>query len=341
MVKDDIYNKTSARLSSYRLFSNTTIATISSLAKQQASYSSYKDFFKAVGITNYKIYKKRGLGGVPVLDIPSKTRQTMGVMVMHLPMGNSLDPNQMYQIATIAASNPKYRIVAFGNPSGKPFSFKEQNLTLKKRFDISFTRNKKSLVEIELDYLHSQSIEEVHLLGYSYGAMKALLMASYLPPNTVRSFVLVEPVAHPRNLIQLIHDFVSTFKPMGEYVNRTGIQGYFDARQDAGKLVSYNAGLTRPINIAIGFLLARIDFVRLLEEVLNVHPEARATIAWATRSEIGNDAHLKVSMHRLKYDEKKNVSTIRLEDDSHAVANDIHLHGAIVMEAINSASLGP
>jgi pimeloyl-ACP methyl ester carboxylesterase len=329
-----VYESTSKRLAHYKLFSNTTIKLIASFAQKQAQYKNYQNFFKEVGVPKIIVHTTKKGDGVPLIDIPARTKKAAQVLVIHLPMGNPLDANQLYQVATIAATNPTYRVIAFGNPSGKPNYYRQQNLTFLKRFKIAFTKNKHSLVEAELDYLYMQNIEEAHHVGYSYGALKALMESYYSKKNSVKGIILIEPVAHSRGLKQLAEDFQATFKPMGEYVNRTNIPSYFKARVHAEKNgASAAQTLLRPINIAIAILLAHTDFLQLLKNVINQQPRASITVAWGSESELGNDAHLKANLYNLS--SSYQIHAMRLEGDKHALANDIYLYAAIVHEALS------
>ncbi len=331
MKQSEIYKHTADRLKRCNVFSEATIKTVASFADKQSKYTSYKDFFNAMNIPKPTLFTMKKSGGVAVVDILAKNKQK-GTIVLHLPMANPLDENQLYHIATVVGTNPSYRVIAFGNPSGKPYNYREQNLNLWQKFAVAFTNNLRPLVCAELEYIKSQGIEETHHVGYSYGAHKAMIEAYYSNPATVKSLTLIDPVAHTRGFRQLVHDFKNTLQPMGEYVNRTHIQTYFDARKAAADKRHYDHALTRPINIAIGLLLRRVDFITMLEKVFRQQPGMLATVAWGSQSELTNDAHMKVSMHRLKYEEKKNIRAIRIETGKHALANDIHLYAAFILD---------
>ena len=199
---------------------------------------------------------------------------------------------------------------------------------------IACTRHRRSLVAPEIDYLRTHRIVNAHHVGYSYGAHKALIEAGYLGNDEVASLTLVDPVAHPRGLRQLVHDFRSTFAPMGKYVNRTKIPSYFEARRVAAATGHHKRALHRPITIAIGVLLARLDFIPTLKALLIQRPKLDVTMAWGTKSELGNDAHIRTSVHQLAIDAPEHIKGLRLKDDEHALANDIHLYAAIVYTAL-------
>lgn len=332
----DISRITADRLAAYALFSPQTIKTIADCAKTQAELS-YKEWLDKVGMPEVKIFTTKRDRVVPYIDIPAHVKNGRErTLVVHLPMGNSLDPNQLYQVATIAATNPSFRVIAFGNPSGRPFRFRRQRLSIKELFEVAFTKKRRSVIASELEYLEHNAIKNVYHVGYSYGALKALLAVQYAP-ETVKGLILVDPVAHPRYRKQLLENFMATIEPMGRYVDRTSLQGYFDARKEAAETVNFNEGLRRPINIAIGMMLAKADFTELLTNALKRNPQLITTVAWGGKSELGNDAHMGVTLHNLaqKY---PHVSALRLKDDMHAFANDLHLYAAIIFEALRCAS---
>jgi len=329
----DLYELTKTRLEAYRIFSARTIEDIAQGAKKQATYETSYAFFDAVGIVTPQLFVDKDGQGVPVLDIPAAGKEK-GTIVIHLPMANPLDANQLYHIATVKATNPAYRIIAFGNPSGEPFFYKEQNLSFWKRFRIGTNREVRPLVAAELEYLEAHVTSDIHHVGYSYGAHKALIESSYVKSHTVKSLILIEPVAHPRGIKQLIEDFQRTFEPMGGYVNRTHLKTYFDARAEAARTKHHKNALKRPINIAIGFMMSRLDFIPLVKKIVSQQPQLKVTIAWGGKSELGNDAHVGTSLHQLSHDNPGRIYPLQLKDDTHAFANDIHLYAAIIHEAL-------
>lgn len=333
MPANSLYKDTAKRLREYGVFSDETIKIVASFAEKQAEYKDYRAFFEAARIPTPDLYVNERGEGVVVVDIAA-TKPEQGVLVVHLPMANPLDANQLYQVAAVVTTNPAYRVIAFGNPSGAPFAYKQQNLTLWKRFGIGSLRNLQPLVSAELEYLEARDIKNAHHVGYSYGAHKALIEVSYAKSGSVESLALIDPVAHPRGLKQLVENFKSTFQPMGEYVNRTKLQTYFDARNEAAKTKHHDKALRRQINIAIGFMMARFDMMPFLEKLLEKQPKLKVIVAWGGKSELGNNAHLSTRLHRLKYEIKADVHPMRLEDDAHAFANDVCLYAAIIAESL-------
>lgn len=333
-MSSDVYQATKKRLAAYSLFSDKTIEHVARFAGEQFHYEKYQDFLNAANVPEVQLFSSQKNGDVPYVDIPAKTKKPAGTIVIHLPMGNPLDPNQLYQVGTIAAVNNKYRVIAFGNPSGKSYKHPRQSLSFSKRFKIAFTNNRSDLVAAELEYLELQKLSSVHHVGYSYGALKALIATQYSTQPVV-SYTALDPVAHTRGLRRLVRDFKASFPALDVYVNRTQIPSFLDARRAAGSTGHYNSGLARTISIAIGLMLARTDFIQLLKSVLEQKPLLFTTVAWGAKSELGDDAYMTSSVDALKSEYPK-VNSMRLTDDKHAFANDIHLHAALVFEVLAS-----
>ena len=330
----EIAEKTKARLQSYGLFSAQTINAVAKLTQHQASFATYQDFFTAMGVPlKPTLFVNKQGRGVYVVDIAPRKKQK-GTLVSFLPMGNSLDQNQLYQTAALASAFPEYRIIAFGNPSAKPFAHRTERLSLGDWLRVAFTKNSQPAVSAELAYLQSQNISNAQYIGYSYGALKALLCARYGDIQPQR-LVLLDPVAHARYKKQLLTDFMFTMKPLGEYVNRTGLQTFLDARNDAVSMIDYTKGLARPVNVAIGLMLSRIEVMPFIKNLVEKQPTLRVTLAWGTKSELGNDAHMTAEAHGLSHDVAPGrLQTFRLVGDKHAFANDLALTAAILYESI-------
>lgn len=327
------------RLRGYEAFSSETIKVVGTLAKELASYTTYQELFDVAGIREAILYVTKEGSGVPVLDIPARKKRSAGVLVFHLPMGNPLDPNQLYNIASFARMLPGFRIIAFGNQSGKPYAFKQQNLTFRKRFKIAFTNDRRPLVEAEIDYLTSQKLTNTYHIGYSYGATKALILCEYAPQGLVSGLTCMEPVAHPRSILQLFYDFTRSALPLGKYVDRTELPTYLEARRDTARTKHHVGNLSQPLNFSIGLLLRRFDFIPALEKLVADKPTLQTTTVWGTKSELGNDSYVKSRLHNLAHAFPDRVHRIRLEDAKHAFANDVHLGAAVVYESLKRSGV--
>lgn len=325
---------TRERLKAYFPFSKTTLNAVGKLADKQQSFPSYKTFFASAGLSTAKLHVTKQGRGVSVIDIhPNGAKQTL---VLHLPMGNPLDANQQYQLASLATLLPKTRIVGFGNPSGGAYSFKEQGASFWRLFLIAMGIRPQLLITPELDYLATKNIKDAYQIGYSYGALKALLTSRYAPAGTVKGVVTIELVSHPRNPIRLLKDFQNTFPPLGEYVKASGLRLFQDARNDAVTGHDYHAGMRRAINLAIGIMLSRVNALKLANQVLSVHNKASLVMAWGTASELVDDNRMRRALTRMNDLFAGRVKAVRLPGQKHGFANDVHLHAAIIYEAIRS-----
>lgn len=335
MTQNTLYQTTLKRLQQYGVFSDATAKTVAEVAEQQSKHTTYKTLFTAIGMPGPQLFVTTEGKGASIIDVPAQTPSLTKrpVLVMHLPMANPLDPNQLFQIATVAMANPEYRIIGFGNPSAKPYLYREQNLKFIDRVKIAFGKDKGALVKAELEYLDTQNIESVFHIGYSYGAHKALLATEYARSASVQGVAVIDPVAHPRGLRQLLGDFKRTFNELGNYADRTEQEIYLNAREESSTEGSPNARFYRQINIAIGLMLARLDFIGLVKKVLSSNANIAVAVSWSVKSELGNNAHLSTVLDKLKHDTGR-VVMYPLEDDYHALANDIYLHAALIRESL-------
>lgn len=284
-----------------------------------------------------------------VLDIrPSEEDGT--VMSYHLPMANPLDPNQRYQIATIAAANPHTRIVAVGNPSGGQYT--SGQLTHRQRVAVA-SGDFSPVVEPDRHYLDSIGVEAVDCVGYSYGADKAAQLAS-CGDIAVPHLVTIEPVVGVRSLKELADDFSRTAEALPDYADAPGLQSFADARADAITDREYLRGLGRLSNVAIARGLTYGSFGLRLTKALRTQAPHRiqATLAWGTLSEL---AHIRSSRQLLLASAARQGATtmgllveaglldlhnpvvdMKLALGRHALANDIHLQAAIVTQGVTS-----
>ena len=283
-----------------------------------------------MGIGEVKLHTLENGDGVPVMDIAAKHTPEKGVIVVHTSMETPLDPNQLYQLATIAGTNPEYRVIGFGNPSGDRYYFKAQELSFLKRLRVALFKDMRPIIAPELDYLKQNGISEWYQIGYSYGALKATTESEYMERGSLKGLLLVDPVARPRNLIKLMRDFSKTYGPLGKYVNSTNLETYHKARGDAALNRNHNKALLRPINVTIAVALSRIAVLKRLKRVMTRQPQMKTMVAWGTASEIGDDAYMQKKLDALSAHGR--IERVCLEGLEHAFANDVHLHAAIIKQ---------
>lgn len=331
------YDSTAKRLREYYAFSDETINAVAKFAETQASYKTYQDFFETVGMPEAKIHRIGKKQGAVVIDIIPK-KLAKRAIVMHLPMGNPLDPNQQYQVATIAGLFPDARVIAFGNPSGGKYSHVEHDLTVLQKLGIAAGANVKPLVAAELDYLKTQGIKNAYFAGYSYGALKALVSAKYVEEGMVQGVITVELVSHPRSPLKLVNDFKQTLEPLGSYVQATQLTTFQAARDTSIGGRDYHKSLRRSINLSIGSLISRMNALKLAQQLLRRKPNLQLTMAWGSKSELVDDVRMVQAIDQINVAFPGRVKGIQLYEHKHGLANDVHLHAAIIHEALQKVA---
>lgn len=325
---------TAERLENYNAFSTEVIEEITDFAERQVDFGSYQEFFDYVRAGEPRIIEMDGYKPVSVLDIRPAEHDPEEAILYHLPMGNPLDPNQIYQIATIAGTNPNKRIIATGNPSGPGYGYGLLDLRQRDRvanFDL------RPVIEPVLRYADEQGISRSHQVGYSYGSDKAAEAAVHAD-HEVENIVALEPVLGGRNLARLGLDFASTAKELDRYVKASELPTFEAARKESVGAVGFNLGLLRLSNFAIARALAKGQFDVRLDNALERQNTARATVIWGSESEMAVDGLCTAVCADLTrtYGEHR-VRGIRLLGQKHALANDVHLQAAIVRESLKTA----
>lgn len=326
------------RLAGYYPFSIETREAVSDFADKQARYRTYQDFFDEVGVGQPYVVEQTGYKPVSVLDIRPDEHDPAEALFYHLPMANPLDANQMYQVATIAGTNPGKRVIAAGNPSAPGYG--AGRLTHSQRAAV--TRGDLTpTVDPVLRFADEQGIEFAEHVGYSYGSDKAAEAATRAN-HEVKNIVAIEPVVGARNLLKLGLDFAATAKHLKRYVEANELPSFNEARQDSVGPLAYNLGLLRLTNIAIARALGRGDFdSRVMAAMDQSRQEnAVATIIWGSASELARDGLCKALYSTLEqtYGSRR-VQRIRLEDQTHALANDVHLQAAVVLDALSGLAI--
>lgn len=349
--------QTAERLQAYNTpdgnpFSPEVIDRVAELAGRQASYGEdYGRFLTDAGYAGRRLFTAPNGYPVEVADFRRENEED-GALVYHLPMANPLDPNQLYQISTIAAANPTTRIIAMGNPSGG--EYEPGRFTFTKRRGIQ-RGDFRPLVEPILAYLDEEKVEQTDQVGYSFGADKAAETAA-TGEVAVSRLVTIEPVVGRRKLPQLGRDFKATEDVLADYVDATGLDGFTAARRDSITAMQYAWGLGRLSSIAIARGLARGEFGNRFYRAYTTHPDMDATLAWGSDSELSAfDSSHKLLLMGLYNNEPKaaehdpammlmvaaailqehsRVTDMRFTGERHAMANDVHLQTAIVTQAL-------
>lgn len=322
---------TQERLEAYG-FNPYVVDTVSEFADQISQHATYAETFAAVGLGDVKTVNYDGYMPVSVVDIRPEEHDPKAAMFIHLAMANPLDPNQLYQIAAIAGTNPNTRIIAAGNPSGPGYN--TGRLTHSQRKAVAHG-DLRPVVDPMVKYAEENGIEWANQVGYSFGADRAMTAATS-DAYQVDKAVAIEPASvKGRNLLKLGLSFGATAKHLDHYVKASETPAFEAAREESVGAMAYNLGLARLSNIAIARCLSIRGFEQRTDDALEVHPTMEATIAWGTESELAVHGLMKPIVHRLQRSHGHRVNPVVIEGGKHALANDIHLQAAIVLNGVS------
>ena len=316
---------TQERLAGYSSdFSPEVIDAVSESADRQRQHSTYIEFLQSVGISESR---QR-----PLVDIKPNDFDEKLALVMHLPMANPLDANQLYSIATVAEHYPNRRIIANANPSGIGYGYNTLNKCQRTAVAQGDFR---PAVEGLVRYLDKEGIEKIDQVGESYGSELVAATRGF-GAFDIGSMVMIEPASvKKRSVIELASDFKSSEKALDDYVKANNNPNLIQARKDSISNNNYAIGLGRLSNIATSRGLAKGKFKDNLEINLLEHDEAEVGIAWGSESELSVDSIVLGIVHGLsrKFGEDR-VRGLRLEGQKHALANDRALQSAIIAHFI-------
>lgn len=323
---------TAERLSGYYPFTPEVIEQVADVAEWQSKFTTYGDFFNAMGIEEPSRVTFDGYYPSEFIDIRQPDANPYEALVYHLPMANALDPNQLYQIATIAKANPGHRVIAMGNPSGRGFDAGLLNHEQRKKVA---NGNLEPVVEPLLKYLDKKKINKARHVGYSYGVDLAAVAAAHGDQEVDRAVVIEPASVVRRNLAKLAINFHSTVKEASRYVNASDLETFIEARKDSVGPTAYALSLTRFTNIAIARGLAKGGFQDRLDTAIEAQPDMKTTLAWGTESELAINSLVSLYGYCLaRRLEPGRLVPLPLKGQKHALANDIHLQAAIVLEGL-------
>lgn len=327
------------RLLNYYPFDKDVVNTVAEVADRQRSVG-----WETIqsSLPENKTFTAPGYKPIELIDvIPDDDYES--VHVYHLPMANALDENMLIRISALAQALPTSRIVAFGNP-GAPGQGKGKISAVE--FREVWGGDVRPFIEPSLRYLSSQGIDTASQIGYSYGAERAVTSAQYANRHdlNIPIGIFMEPVtAHARTLIELGRDFGRTAEPLDDYVKAANSEAYSQARQLAEKRghgpIGYALGLARLSNLAVAHALAKESFQDKTNAALTSQSDLKANIVWGSESEM----LLAIKMRHISQVLKKRfgaqrVNALEIPGQRHAMGDDIYLHTAIVLEALNSSS---
>lgn len=333
---------TTERLQGYYPFDHSVVERVSLVAERQMAMPDFGDFFAHTGLTESvrKIYD--GYAPIDILDIRPKDHDPRAAMVVHLAMANPLDPNNLYQISTIAAVHPTTRIIASANPSG--FGYNSGLLNKDQRQRVA-GGDFGPVVEPLMKYIEDKDnpkVETIQQVGYSYGADRAATSAKKISGSLADTshLVAIEPASVvKRSLIGISQAFGSTNKALNTYVKANELPAFISARKESVGMLAYVSGLARLSNIAVargltdGKFNERVQAARISNS--STIEQMSTTLAWGTESELADNEAMEAIFSTLASDDSYGkVQAIRLENHKHALANDVHLQAAIVAQAL-------
>lgn len=333
----DMYHRTAERLSAYNPeFDPAVVNHISEVAERQSRFETYDDLFDAAQMPHIKPFVSPydQNHALEIVDIRPKEHDPARAITVHLPMANALDPNQRYQLATIAMALPTERIIAFGNPSGGKYDSGRLKHADRKTL-LAKPASLEPLIRMSDYYLGKQGIEQTDEFGESYGALKAVAATLY-GEHAVKRLVAIEPLLGHRNVLKMGLDFKKTNKAWQGYSDAAGLLTFNHARNDSLSMASYTRGLLLLSNLAIARTLARGHFEQLLPTAIENNDDMQVHLSWGSESEFGTDIPLLSLSAWLKNVHKNRVHTTRLIGQKHALPNDIHLKAALVYQAVTT-----
>lgn len=320
-------------------FTPEVLGAVANVAEAQ-QHQSYKEFFAEYDVRESVDYLFDKDVALDVVDlIPTKDYDESHVRVMHLAMGQPLDPNQLYQIATCFAADPTTRLVAAGNPGG--FGEWAGALPIGQGRKV-YKGDLSPTVRPLLRYLHDQEgIETVEHVGYSRGADVAQVAAALSPEYDldVTETKAIEPTAvkdrgsfRPFAMARLGIDFMSSGAALSGYVKASNTPAFREARNDSMGRPGFIRSLTRATNLATTSALANDRFEQRASDALIANPDMTSQVIWGTESELAINSLLHGIVGRMQATHGfDRVSGRPLEGQRHALANDIHLQAALTI----------
>ncbi len=322
------------RLRSYYSFDDVVIDRVSKVV-EYLNHLTWKSLISSLPKT--KVFTAANGKPTEILDIiPEKDYN--GTLVYYLPMGNPLNENMITRVAALKAALPDKRVIAVGNPGAPGFSkgsFKASEFS-----SVYMRGDLRATIDPTLQYLSSQGIDSVTHVGVSYGADKAAASALYADKydQTVPRTVMIEPASiKKRSLVGLTRDFMSTAEALDEYVQASASATYLEARELSDKnghgLLGYALGLLRMSNIAVAKALAKDGFEGRVDDALTAQPKMISDIIWGTKSELAVNSLMLTATANLIEKYGNRVRPTALEDQKHAMGDNIYLLAALTMQA--------
>jgi hypothetical protein len=320
------------RLSSYGVFSPEVIERVGDTHSRLQSFGTCQDVFDYAGMPEATTYSADGFEHVSIVDILPQDCDPQSAIIVHLPIANGLDANQLYMLAGLAALSPHSRIIASGNPY---INFKAGGGLNSAQRRTAASGDLTPMVEPLMRYVESKRIFHTDHFGYSLGAKKAVA-AAMIQASELGVVTAVEPAnVVERRLMRLGLQFIKTGFVLDEYINANNLPTYLEARKQSPGLIMLAAGLARPTNVAVARGLTDDKFFTNLHELLIDNLDARALVAWGSESELCQDHIAQEETKRLReVFVGERLQPLRLLGGRHALGSDIPLQNAIALTAM-------
>jgi hypothetical protein len=330
------------RLAEYYPFDTDVLETVARVADEQRSttWGKYR-----LALPEVQLYTPDDNKPVQIVDIIPEGGYD-DVQIHYSPMGCRLDANMLTRIATFAAALPTTRLIASGNasvPGADGGKAKFGDIPAIWSGDLRPTVA--PTLAYVARYFDSQQVNAITQVGYSFGADKAAtgsqLAADY--NLAVRQGIYIDPASVVwRGIPRLAYAFHRAGKSSNRYVAAADSEVLNAAKAEADRqgywLAGYVAGLLRPTNFAIAHALSRDGFEGRVRKAFESQPEGiDIDIVWGSRSELATHGLILAVTKRLAADYGQDrVRATAIEDQTHAMANDIFLHAAILLQSRKS-----
>lgn len=346
MKRAEVFANTAERLGNYYAFEGDVVEAVANVAVIQSGMN-FDEFMRHVNMPEPELYSPNGSYPIQIVDIkPSDDYNEQQVRLMHLPMGNGLDKNQLYQLATTFAADPTIRTIAFGNLSGlgrdKPGALSPSALLY------AFRGDSRQLVDRQLRYVAGNTSgksagTKIENRAFSAGCLLALLTTENadLYDLKVGQVTAIEPGdAKPRNILKPIAmaslggDFIKTAGPLSGYVEASGIDAYSDLQGGSALgLVKYGMGVLRASNLIVAGRICGDNYEKRARAALDMQTMAELHTIWGSESELVIDGLMSSITKELSEQYCDRSASTRILGGRHNMVNDIHLQSALFLHA--------
>ena len=323
-----VESATAARLGAYDVFSPETIAIVSEVAAEQATYKDYRSMFDKIGLKDPEPFLAEGYCPTEVIDI--RRENEAGTLFMLSSMGNGISQQKSVDIATVAMANPNTRIVFFPSPG-----------SLGSRAGVLNIRQRRSAIEgcfkpataLVARFAVSRGITQIDLEGGSLGGDLVPGAAQHMDYKVGKAIVNDPSGTDPWFFPHLVKNFLASGKTLNDYKDLTDLAVNQQAVKDSKGWTRWFGGLVRASNIALARGIATGRHEEQVGLALMCQPGMTAHYTVGTNSELVDPLLYPFMIKRLQKQNPGRVFSTELEGAHHPWANDLHLHAATIVEA--------